>query len=174
MANTSIYIRTDQRWEIKWDMLGSKKSTRSGKNPTSKHGVQCGAVYSTIIGVIQSEKNNRHKIVIITDSLSTIMAVDSRTPTKNPKTRTIRKMLDNEGPRITFLWVPSHKKIPGNKKADQAAKKALDEDFSTNERFPPDDLKKNFKKRDQRWKNGNNEMKERKLDVDRKEDIKGM
>jgi hypothetical protein len=27
-----------------------------------------------------------------------------------------------------------------------------------------------FKKRDQRWKNGNNEMKERKPDVDRKED----
>jgi hypothetical protein len=31
-----------------------------------------------------------------------------------------------------------------------------------------------FKKKDQRWKNGNNEMKERKPDVDRKEDTKGM
>jgi hypothetical protein len=31
-----------------------------------------------------------------------------------------------------------------------------------------------FKKRVQRWKNGNNEMKERKPDVDRKEDTKGM
>jgi hypothetical protein len=62
-----------------------------------------------IIGAIQSEKNNRHKIVIIRDSLSTIMAAESHTSTKNPKTRTIRKMLDNEGPRITFLWVPSQK-----------------------------------------------------------------
>jgi hypothetical protein len=34
--------------------------------------------------------------------------------------------------------------------------------------------KEDFKKRDQRWKNGNNEMKERKLDVGRKEDTKGM
>jgi hypothetical protein len=47
------------------------------------------------------------------------------------------------------------------------------------ERYPPDDLKKwlteeDFKKRDQRWKNGNNEMKERKPDVDRMEDTKGM
>jgi hypothetical protein len=67
----------------------------------------------------------------------------------------------------------------GNEKVDQAAKEALDEDISTTERYPPDDLKKwlteeDFKKRDQRWKNGNNEMKERKPDVDRKEDTKGM
>jgi hypothetical protein len=61
------------------------------------------------------------------------------------------------------------------KNADQAANKAPDEDIST----PLDDLKKlltgeDFKKRDQRWKNGNNEMKERKPNVDKKEDTKGM
>jgi hypothetical protein len=50
-------------------------------------------------------------------------------------------MLDHEGPRFTLLWVPSHKGIPGNEKADQAAKKTLDEDISTTERYPPDDLK---------------------------------
>jgi hypothetical protein len=44
------------------------------------------AEQSAIIGVIQSEKNSRHEIMIITDSLSTIMAAESRTPTKNPKT----------------------------------------------------------------------------------------
>jgi cytidine deaminase len=32
------------------------------------------AEQSAIIGAIQSEKNSRHEIVIITDSLSTIMA----------------------------------------------------------------------------------------------------
>jgi hypothetical protein len=31
-----------------------------------------------------------------------------------------------------------------------------------------------LKKRDQRWKNGNNKMKERQPEVDRKEDTKGM
>jgi hypothetical protein len=45
-------------------------------------------------------------------------------------------MLDQEGPRIT----PSHKGIPGNKKADQAAKTTLDEDISTTERSKPDFL----------------------------------
>jgi ribonuclease HI len=83
------------------------------------------AEQSAIIGAIHSEKNSRHKIV---------MTAESRTPTKNPKTQTIRKMLDQEGPRITLLWIPSHKGIPGNEKADQAAKEALDEDT---ERYPP-------------------------------------
>jgi hypothetical protein len=107
------------------------------------------------------------------------MAAENRTPKKNPQTQTIRMMLDHEGPRITLLWIPSHAGIPGNEKADQAAKEALDEDISTTERYPPDDLKKwlteeDFKKRDQRLKNGNNEMKERKPDVDRKQYTKGM
>jgi hypothetical protein len=37
------------------------------------------AEQSAIIGAIQSEKNSRHEIVKITDSLSTIMAAESRT-----------------------------------------------------------------------------------------------
>jgi hypothetical protein len=87
--------------------------------------------------------------------------------------------MDHEEPRITLLWVPSHKRIPDNEKADQAAKETLDEDILTTKRYPPDNLKKwlneeDFKKRDQRWKNGSNEMKERKPDVNRKEDTKGM
>jgi hypothetical protein len=88
-------------------------------------------------------------------------------------------MLNPEGPRNTLLWVPSNKEIPSNKKANQAAEKALNEDISTPKRYLLDDLKKwmteeDFKKRDQRWKNGNNEMNEMKPDVDRKEDTKGM
>jgi ribonuclease HI len=64
-------------------------------------------------------------------------------------------MLDHEGSRITLLWVSNHVEISGNEKADQAAKEKLDEDISTTEKYPPDDLKKwlteeNFKKRDQK------------------------
>jgi hypothetical protein len=43
------------------------------------------AEQSGIIGAIQSEKNSRHKIVITTDFLSTIMAAKSRTPPEKPK-----------------------------------------------------------------------------------------
>jgi hypothetical protein len=78
---------------------------------------------SAIIEAIQLERNNRHEIVIITISLGTIMAAESRTPTKNPKTQAIRKRLDYEGPRITLLWVSSHKGIPGNERLTRQRKK---------------------------------------------------
>jgi regulator of extracellular matrix RemA (YlzA/DUF370 family) len=54
------------------------------------------AEQSAIIGAIQSKNVRRHKKVIITDSLRTIMAAVSHTTTKNPKIQTIRKMLDQE------------------------------------------------------------------------------
>jgi hypothetical protein len=88
-------------------------------------------------------------------------------------------MLDSEGLRITLLWVPSHKGIPGNAKADQAAKEALDEDIPTAERYPPDDLKKWFEvRRGLQKKTSKMEKRkqrdERKLDVGGNEDTKGM
>jgi hypothetical protein len=129
---------------------------------------------SAIFEAIQSKKNNRHEIVLITDSLSTIMAAENRTPTKNPKTQTIRKMLDHKGPGLPSYGSPVTREYQVMKRLTKKRKK-LDEDIPTTERYPPDDLKKwlteeDFKKRDQRWKNGNNKMKERKPDVDRKED----
>jgi hypothetical protein len=122
------------------------------------------AEQSAIIEEIQSKKNKRHEIVIITDSVSTIMAAENRTLTKQPKTQTIRKMLDHEGPRI---MVPSQR-IPGNEKANQAAKEVY-LNYRECERYPQDDQKVRPK-----MENGNNEMNERMPSVDIKEDTKGI
>jgi hypothetical protein len=113
-------------------MLSSKKSTWSRKELYLKTTLKQFA----IIEAISSEKNNRHEIVIITDFLRTMISAENRTPTKNPKTQSIRKMLDHEGPRVILLWVPSHVGIPGNEMTDQAAKEALDEYISTTVRYP--------------------------------------
>jgi ribonuclease HI len=119
------------------------KEEHTIKKRNSPQNTVFSAEQSAVIGAMQSEKNSRHEIVIITNSLSMIMAAkSSSTSTKNPKKQTNRKMMDQEGLRITLLWVPSHKGIPGNKKTDQVAKETLDEDIPTTERYPPDDLKK--------------------------------
>jgi hypothetical protein len=65
-------------------------------------------------------ENNRHEKVLITDSLSTIMAVE--------------KCWIMKDRALLFYGVA----IPGYEKVDQAAKELLDEDISTIERYPPD------------------------------------
>jgi ribonuclease HI len=68
------------------------------------------------------------------DSLSTMMAVSDR---KRTKTQTIRKLMDQQGGKITLLWVPGHVGITGNKTADTAAKKAMNERIKNTESILP-------------------------------------
>jgi hypothetical protein len=56
-----------------------------------------------------------------------MMAVSNRKRTKNPKTLSIRKLMDQQGGKITLLWVQGHVGVTGNENADTAAKKALNE-----------------------------------------------
>jgi hypothetical protein len=43
------------------------------------------------------------KKVIATDLLSTLIAASDKKNTKNPKTQTIRKLLEKEGDKLTLL-----------------------------------------------------------------------
>ena len=64
--------------------------------------------------------------VILTDSLSSLLALRSYYP-QNPILQDILKRLtalDQAGKKITLCWVPSHVGIPGNERADAAAKRA--------------------------------------------------
>jgi hypothetical protein len=85
-----------------------------------------------------------------------LLAVSGNRWTRNPKTRTIRKLIDNSGNQISLIWA-----------ADQAAKNALTEKIDNRETYPPQDLIKWMKKeeamnRQQRWERGDNEMTNRK------------
>jgi archaellum biogenesis ATPase FlaH len=54
---------------------------------------------SAIINAIYSSAKCYQKRVIITDSLSTMMVVSDRKRFKDPKTQTIRKLIDKESIR---------------------------------------------------------------------------
>jgi ribonuclease HI len=75
--------------------------------------------------------------VIITDSLSTLTAINGSNHTKNPKRIKLREMMDRNKKQIRLLWVPGHMGIPGNEQADKEAKAALDDDIQLNEEYPP-------------------------------------
>jgi ribonuclease HI len=72
--------------------------------------------------------------------LSTMMTVSDRKQTKNPKTQTIRKLMDQQGGKITLLWVPGYVGITGNENVDTAAKEAQNERIQSTEKYPPQDL----------------------------------
>jgi hypothetical protein len=62
--------------------------------------------------------------------------------TRNPKTRIIRKLIDNPGNQISLIWVPRNAGISWN----EEAKDALTEENDNRETYPPQDLIKWMKK----------------------------
>jgi ribonuclease HI len=78
--------------------------------------------------------------VIITNSLSTVMAVEGNINSNNPKTLSLRKRLSEEKEKVTLLWVPGHMGIPENEIADKEAKAALEVNLLPTEKYPPQDL----------------------------------
>jgi ribonuclease HI len=53
-----------------------------------------------------------------------IAALDKKI-TKNPKKQTIRKLLEQQGAKITLLWVPNHVGVQENEEVDNVLKKSF-------------------------------------------------
>jgi ribonuclease HI len=78
--------------------------------------------------------------MIFTDSLSTMMAASGNNPTKNPKTRKIKQLMDKRKRNVTLCWLPTHAGITETKEVDKEAKRAHEESISSDEKYPPEDL----------------------------------
>lgn len=69
--------------------------------------------------------NNNRKIVIFSDSLSSIQAIESRASKSRPKLlNNIFNLVHKLGKNIVIVWVPGHTDTKGNEVADKAAKEA--------------------------------------------------
>jgi ribonuclease HI len=99
-----------------------------------------------IITALENFTQTSKPTAISTDSLSTLLAASGNRWTRNPKTRIIRKLIDDLGNQISQIWVPSHAGICGNEAADQVAKDALTEEIDNRKTYPPQDLIKWMKK----------------------------
>ncbi|KAE9533347.1 hypothetical protein AGLY_009250 [Aphis glycines] len=93
----------------------------------------------TILKAIElTEQNwkNTKSFLIASDLLSSILAIQNQ-GTSNEIIKNIQERASSLAPRsVTFMWIPAHKNIPGNEKADVAAKEAA----STNINIPKLDL----------------------------------
>lgn len=100
------------------------------------------------------ENHNLNKIIIFTDSYSTIQAIKSKSTNESPFTTEIKEILQANA-SIKIAWIPGHSNILGNETADEAAK-----DAATNGRnvdlISPNDLinhftNKTFAKWNEKW-----------------------
>jgi ribonuclease HI len=85
----------------------------------------------------------------MTDSLSSLTALEKKIPSKNSMENKMN-MLAEKGESLKLMWVPAHTEIEGNEAADVAAKDALNEDILPGTKATEMDwkrwLKKNSKK----------------------------
>jgi ribonuclease HI len=79
--------------------------------------------------LVTQKIRTRKPTVIATDSFSMLLAASGNRWTRNPKTRNIRKLIDDSRNQINLIWVTSHAGICGNEAADEAAKDALIEEI---------------------------------------------
>ncbi|CAI6375550.1 unnamed protein product [Macrosiphum euphorbiae] len=87
--------------------------------------------------IVLTEQNwkNTKSFLIASGSLSSILAIQNQ-GASNEIIKNIQERASSLAPRsVTFLWIPAHRNIPGNEKADVAAKEA-----ATNINIPRIDL----------------------------------
>jgi ribonuclease HI len=85
---------------------------------TSVYSVEATAIYDAG----KEELIDWEKHLILTDSLSTILAIQNNN--KNPLIQKIIKQLHDGGGNLRLKWIPGHAGIEGNKETDQEAKAA--------------------------------------------------
>ena len=93
------------------------------------------------------EKSPKTKHIIISDSLSCLMAIKN-TDWASINIRLILNnltKLERQGKEIIFLWVPGHIGVSGNEKADSLAKQALQLPRPTTNLVPYTDIKPKIK-----------------------------
>jgi len=95
------------------------------------------------------EDEDTQNAVVYTDSLSSIYLLRNNSNNNNINKFIIQLHLNSimqKGKEVAICWIPSHRGIPGNDKADIAAKQAINENFITIPNISRDDGKMYIRK----------------------------
>ncbi|XP_018406602.1 PREDICTED: uncharacterized protein LOC108782745 [Cyphomyrmex costatus] len=99
------------------------------------------AIYTAITIAIDLKLSDA---TIITDSLSVLETVKNHHNPKNnyliPLIKSVLEEAGRNGTSVKFIWIPSHRGIEGNEKADQLAKRAIRCGIEPNFKVPYSDL----------------------------------
>ncbi|XP_011689991.1 PREDICTED: ribonuclease H1-like [Wasmannia auropunctata] len=108
---------------------------------TSVFSAEAWAIYNVIISLKTFDIKDA---VIVTDSKSTLQAIQNTSSYKNnyiiPLIKASLEAAQDDGICVQFIWVPSHKGILGNERADELAKRAIRIGRTTSFTIPLSDL----------------------------------
>jgi hypothetical protein len=87
------------------------------------------------VAILETIKATRRwriaKKFILTDLLSNPMAQEKIHSIGNSKKAELKDLLTEERANLKIMWIPAHVGIGGNKRADKAAKDALEQEVAT-------------------------------------------
>ena len=98
------------------------------------------AELSAILSALRYVKNKNINAIICTDSRAAISALCSPYNSSHPILHHIRDMINSIQTEIKLLWIPGHTGIPGNEKADLAAKASLQDPPANHIHCPSQDF----------------------------------
>ena len=104
----------------------SKDVTFSSRLP-DEFSVYSAELWAIVLALKMCYQSRKKKFIIFSDSLSALTAIAEKN-LEHPLLQDIFErysLLCQEGKKVSFAWVPSHKKIDGNVQADNAAKNAI-------------------------------------------------
>jgi ribonuclease HI len=88
---------------------------------------------------------NKH--IIMTDSLSNIVAQEETFTRGNSKKMLLKDLMAEEGSNLKLMWVPAHVGIKGNETADKEAKEALNQEVDNTYKVVKSDWSKWVKRK---------------------------
>jgi ribonuclease HI len=100
------------------------------------------------------------KRIIMTDSLSNIVAQEEFFTRENSKKIVLKVLMAEVGSNLKLMWVPAHVSIKGNETADQAVKQALNQEVDNTYKVVKSDWSKWVKGKSwqDEWKSSGNLM----------------
>jgi predicted secreted protein len=102
-------------------------------------------------------------MLLLTDSLSNLMAQEALYSKGNSKTTELKDLLAEAGSNLRLTWVPAHTGITGNERAGKAAKEVFDQNVEMRIIVVKSDYTKWIKekckeRRQDEWRNSTNNM----------------
>ena len=95
------------------------------KRLTNFHSIFSAELTAMKEAMLYAKRKQIRKVIICTDSRAALMALNSIQYTNHPTLEQIRQIHTTSDLDIKFIWIPGHSGIPGNEKADKAAKESL-------------------------------------------------